>query len=60
MNSTIEFYVEKIESQILMDLAAHDDADLYTIANQLIQNEPSDKLESICQAYEVVKHELLG
>ena len=60
MNSTIEFYVEKIESQILMDLADYDDADLYTIANQLIQNESSDKMASICQAYEVVKHELLG
>lgn len=60
MNSTIEFYVEKIEGQILMDLADHDDADLYTIANDLIQNEPADQLASICQAYEVVKHELIG
>ncbi|WP_102692323.1 hypothetical protein [Rummeliibacillus pycnus] len=60
MNSTIEFYVNRIEGQILMDLADHDDANLYQIANGLIQNEPADKLASICQAYEVVKHELLG
>ena len=60
MNSTIEFYVEKIEGQILMDLANHDDANLYQIAIELIQKEPSDQLALICQAYEVVKHDLLG
>ncbi|MBO2535242.1 MULTISPECIES: hypothetical protein [Rummeliibacillus] len=60
MDSRIEFYVSKIEAEILRNLAEHDNADLYQIAHDLIQYETAERIESICQAYEVVKHELAG
>ncbi len=60
MDNKIEFYVNKIEGEILMNLADHDDADLYLIAKNLLKHESEEMMESICQAYEVVKHELVG
>lgn len=60
MDKNIEMYVSKIESEILMNLADHDDADLYLIAKKLLKHESEDMMKSICQAYEVVKHELVG
>ena len=60
MDNKIEFYVNKIEGEILMNLADHDDADLYLIAKKLLKHESDEMMECICQADEVVKHELVG
>lgn len=60
MDKNIEFYVGMLEGEILMNLVDCDDADLYRIAEKLIKQESEAKMKSICQAYEVVKHELVG
>ncbi|WP_026022472.1 hypothetical protein [Kurthia senegalensis] len=59
MNNSIQQYVEQMESQLLNDLTMNDEADLYAIATDLIESEEQDMMD-ICQAYEVVKHNLIG
>ena len=59
MNAEITNYVEKMEAAVLNDLVTTDTSDLFEIASDLIQHNQEDFL-NICQAYEVVKHELLG
>ena len=59
MNEQITNYIEKIEASVLYDLVTTDTSDLYIIASDLIENNKED-YKNICQAYEVVKHELLG
>lgn len=59
MNNSIQQYVEQMESQLLNDLTMNDEADLYAIATDLIESEERDMMD-ICQAYEVVKHNLIG
>ena len=59
MNEQITNYIEKIEASVLYDLVTTDTSDLYIIASDLIENNKED-FTNICQAYEVVKHELLG
>ena len=59
MNAEITTYVEKMEAAVLNDLVTTDTSDLFEIASDLIQHNQDD-FSNICQAYEVVKHELLG
>ena len=62
MNSQILNFVEQIEAKLLNDLVTANelDYDLYDIATKLMEENDADSYENICQAYEVVKHELLG
>lgn len=59
MNVEILNYVEQMEAALLSDLVTTDTSNLYAIATTMIENEET-AFEEICQAYEVVKHELLG
>lgn len=60
MNTTINYYVEQMEAALLSDLAIQNESNLYSIANDMLVAEDRVHFESICQAYEVVKHNLLG
>ena len=62
MNSQILNFVEQMEAKLLNDIVAGNelDHDLYDIATELLENHDKDAYENICQAYEVVKHKLLG
>ncbi|GEK35023.1 hypothetical protein [Kurthia sibirica] len=59
MSKEIINFVELIKSQLLMDLSTKNVADLESIANHLIARHKTD-MRDICQAYEVVKHSLIG
>lgn len=59
MNKEIINYVEKIEASVLYDLVTTDTSDLFIIASDLIEKNKED-FSNICQAYEVVKHNLVG
>ncbi|MER1985002.1 MAG: hypothetical protein ABS948_03825 [Solibacillus sp.] len=59
MNTQISNYVDVMQNAVLYDLVTTDASDLYEIATQLIAQNEED-LSTICQAYEVVKHALLG
>ena len=62
MDTQILNFVEKMEAKLLNDLITAEelDYDLYDIATELLENNDQDSYENICQAYEVVKHNLLG
>lgn len=59
MNVKILSFVEKMEAAVLYDLVTTDTSDLYRIATDMIA-EDKEAFQYICQAYEVVKHNLLG
>lgn len=59
MSKEIINFVEKIQGQLMLDLAAGHNTSLEGIANDLIARHKTDRRD-ICQAYEVVKHALLG
>lgn len=59
MNVEILTYIEKMEAAILNTLVTTSSSDLYEIATEMIA-EDKEAYPNICQAYEVVKHELLG
>lgn len=59
MNNSIQQYVDQMEGQLLNDLAMNDEASLYDIASSMIEASEEDMMD-ICQAYEVVKHNLIG
>lgn len=59
MSKEIINFVEKIQGQLMFDLAAGKETNLFDIATNLIAKHKSDQRD-ICQAYEVVKHSLLG
>lgn len=59
MNNSIQQYVDQMEGQLLSDLAMNDEANLYDIASDMIEASETDMMD-ICQAYEVVKHNLIG
>ncbi|AWE06959.1 hypothetical protein DCE79_05895 [Lysinibacillus sp. 2017] len=59
MNAEILSFVEKIEAAVLNDLVTTDTSDLYEIAVEMIA-EDKEAFQHICQAYEVVKHNMLG
>ena len=62
MNSQILNFVEQMEAILLNDLVTANelDYDLYDIATNLMKENGKDSYENICQAYEVVKHDLIG
>lgn len=60
MNSQIEFFVEQLQAIVMADLAEEKEVNLYKLANDMISCHHEDEFENICQAYEVVKHQLLG
>ena len=62
MNNQILNFVEQMEAKLLNDIVTANelDCDLYDIAKELLENNNKDSYENICQAYEVVKHKLLG
>ena len=59
MNTEILTFVEKMEATVLNDLVTTDNSNLYSIAVELIA-EHKEAYVNICQAYEIVKHNLLG
>ena len=59
MNTEILTFVEKMEAAVLNDLVTTDTSNLYGIAVEMIA-EQKEAYVNICQAYEVVKHKLLG
>lgn len=60
MNTTIAYYVEQMEATLLSDLAIQNESNLYAIAHNMLTTQSREDFASICQAYEVVKHNLLG
>ena len=62
MDTQILNFVEKMEAKLLNDLITAEelDHDLYDIATEMLESNDKDTYENICQAYEVVKHNLLG
>ncbi|MER2154670.1 MAG: hypothetical protein ABS917_10795 [Solibacillus sp.] len=59
MNTEILSFVEKMEAAVLNDLVTTDSSDLYEIAVEMIAAN-KNAYKNICQAYEVVKHNLVG
>lgn len=59
MNVEILSYVEKMEAAVLNDLVTTDASDLYQIALDMIEDNKNE-YHTICQAYEVVRHNLVG
>ena len=55
-------FVEQMEAKLLNDIVIGNELehDLYDIAAELLENNDKEAYENICQAYEVVKHNLLG
>ncbi|MFF5994559.1 hypothetical protein AAGS61_07345 [Lysinibacillus sp. KU-BSD001] len=62
MNARILNFVEQIEATLLNDIvtATTLELDLYAIANNMIAQNDKIDFPEICQAYEVVKHRLIG
>ena len=62
MDTQILNFVEEMEAKLLNNLITADelDHDLYDIATELLESNDKDSYETICQAYEVVKHHLIG
>ena len=60
MNTQIKYFVEQIESALMADIFTNNELDLYNIATDLISHNDGKMFAYICQAYEVVKHHLLG
>ena len=62
MNTQILNFVEQMEAKLLNDIVIGNELeyDLYDIATELLENNDKDAYANICQAYEVVKHNLLG
>ena len=62
MDIQILNFVEKMEAKLLNNIATGYELDhgLYDIATELLESNDKDSYETICQAYEVVKHHLIG
>lgn len=60
MNTNIQYYVDELQSVLMTDLFEEKNNKLYSLANDLIERYPKDEFKNICQAYEVVKHQLIG
>ena len=62
MDTQILNFVEQMEAKLLNDIVIGNELehDLYDIATELLENNDKDAYANICQAYEVVKHNLLG
>ncbi|MEK4229433.1 hypothetical protein [Solibacillus sp. FSL H8-0538] len=60
MSFEIKYFVEQIRTYLMADLAIRNESNLFDIAVNLIKRHDPTHFEHICQAYEVVKHELIG
>lgn len=60
MNAQIENFVEQIEASVMLNILGDNELDLYDIATDLISHNDGKMFADICQAYEVVKHHLIG
>lgn len=60
MTPQIQYFVEQIEATLMLDIMEENELDLYDIATDLIRHNDDTMFADICQAYEVVKHHLLG
>ncbi|QDP99500.1 hypothetical protein FOH38_02425 [Lysinibacillus fusiformis] len=60
MNSQIISYVAKMEAALMNSMEDHNEENLlFSIASNIIAQE-KDQYKNVCQAYEVVKHHLIG
>ncbi|HJH11591.1 MAG TPA: hypothetical protein K8V30_07930 [Metalysinibacillus jejuensis] len=60
MNTQIKNYVAQMEAQLMADMTEAKEANLYEIASLMIADEDMTQFANVCQAYEVVKHHLVG
>lgn len=60
MNTSVLDYVEKMQATLLIDMVTANELDLYGIASDLIAKSDDKESEHIWQAYEIVKHHLVG
>lgn len=60
MNHKIIAYVEELESALMNQMENHNEENLlFSIASKLIAQD-SAQYKNVCQAYEVVKHHIVG
>ncbi|MGE7912802.1 hypothetical protein [Lysinibacillus xylanilyticus] len=60
MNHQIISYVAKMEAALMNKMEDHTEENLlFSIASEMIAKE-KDQFKNVCQAYEVVKHNLVG
>ncbi|KOS60990.1 hypothetical protein FJQ98_19950 [Lysinibacillus agricola] len=60
MNHQIISYVAKMEAALMNKMEDHNEENLlFSIASDMIAKE-KDQFKNVCQAYEVVKHHLVG
>ncbi|WP_068983705.1 MULTISPECIES: hypothetical protein [Lysinibacillus] len=60
MNHQIISYVAKMEAALMSKMEDHTEENLlFSIASEMIAKE-KDQFKNVCQAYEVVKHHLVG
>ncbi len=60
MNKQIISYVAEMEAALMNKMEDHNEENLlFTIASVMIAKE-KDQFKNVCQAYEVVKHHLVG
>ncbi|QPQ29885.1 hypothetical protein [Lysinibacillus sp. JNUCC 51] len=60
MNKQIISYVAEMEAALMNKMEDHNEENLlFTIASKMIARE-KDQFKNVCQAYEVVKHHLVG
>ncbi|MFJ7979381.1 hypothetical protein ACIQ1D_03610 [Lysinibacillus xylanilyticus] len=60
MNKQIISYVAEMEAALMNKMEDHNEENLlFTIASDMIVKE-KDQFKNVCQAYEVVKHHLVG
>ncbi|MCL1694974.1 MULTISPECIES: hypothetical protein [unclassified Lysinibacillus] len=60
MNKQIISYVAKMEAALMNKMEDHNEENLlFSIASDMIAEE-KDQFSNVCQAYEVVKHNLVG
>lgn len=59
MNAQIEFYVEQMEAALMMELIEGNQPNLMKIAQVILASNKAQDL-NVRQAYEIVKHDLLG
>lgn len=60
MNTQIQFYVDQLQAIVMADVFEEKDTNLYGVANDMIACHHEEETQNIRQAYEVVKHNLLG
>ncbi|MDM5234582.1 hypothetical protein [Lysinibacillus pakistanensis] len=60
MNHKIIAYVEELESALMNQMEDHNEENLlFSIASNLIAQDRA-QYKNVCQAYEVVKHHIVG